>query len=340
MPLEAPFWWYRRKGVLGSALAPWAACMAASPSARFAQATPYRSRLPVICIGNFTAGGGGKTPTAMPSPRAQGARGRPAFLTRGYGGASKGPVLVTKATAAEVGDEPLLLADAAPTMVGPTPGRGQGHRSDRCGSSSWMTGSKPGLAKDLSLVVVDGGAGIGNGLVIPAGPLSAARRADRPRLGAVVIGEGGKVAKLIAAFTAQAKPVLKARMVPRQDRRWLSVLPVIGFAGIARPAKFFATLRNEGARLIDTRAYPDHYRYSERQARSLLKEAKDYNAMLVTTEKDYVRLDGEPDSALAELKHRARPFAIAVEFADKDAVKQLLATAIASPRGDASRGSA
>ena len=66
---------------------------------------------------------------------------------------------------------------------------------------------------------------------------------------------------------------------------------MIGFAGIARPSKFFATLRNEGARLIDTRAYPDHYRYSERQARSLLKEAKDYNAMLVTTEKDYVRLE-------------------------------------------------
>jgi tetraacyldisaccharide 4'-kinase len=103
--------------------------------------------------------------------------------------------------------------------------------------------------------------------------------------------------------------------VPRQDRRWLSVLPAIGFAGIARPSKFFATLRNEGARLIDTRAYPDHYRYSERQARSLLKEAKDYNAMLVTTEKDYVRLEGEPDSAVAELKNRSRPFAIAIEFA-------------------------
>ena len=99
-------------------------------------------------------------------------------------------------------------------------------------------------------------------------------------------------------------------------------------------------MRNEGARLIDTRAYPDHYRYSERQARSLLKEAKDCNAMLVTTEKDYVRLDGDAESAVAELKHRARPFAIAIEFADEEAVKRLLATALANPRLDASRGSA
>ena len=92
-------------------------------------------------------------------------------------------------------------------------------------------------------------------------------------------------------------------------------------------------MRNEGARLIDTRAYPDHYRYSERQARSLLKEAKDYNAMLVTTEKDYVRLDGDAESAVAELKHRARPFAIAVEFADEEAVKQLLADGARLVRG-------
>jgi tetraacyldisaccharide 4'-kinase len=128
--------------------------------------------------------------------------------------------------------------------------------------------------------------------------------------------------------------------VPRQDRRWLSVLPVIGFAGIARPSKFFATLRNNGARLIDARAYPDHYRYSERQARSLLREAKDYNAMLVTTEKDYVRLAGEPDSAVEELKHRARPFPIRIEFADKAAVKELFAAALATRTPDASRGSA
>jgi tetraacyldisaccharide 4'-kinase len=245
-------------------------------------------------------------------------------------------------SAAEVGDEPLLLAEAAPTFVAAD--RVAGAKAIEATDASVIVMDdgfqNPGLFKDLSLVVVDGAAGIGNGLVIPAGPLRAPLDAQLARASAlVVIGDEERVAKLTEACQAKGKPVLKARMVPRQDRRWLSVLPVIGFAGIARPSKFFATLRNEGARLIDARAYPDHYRYSERQARSLLKEAKAYNAMLVTTEKDYVRLEGEPDSAVAELKHRSRPFAIAVEFGDKDAVKALLAAAIATRPG-AARGSA
>ena len=132
-----------------------------------------------------------------------------------------------------------------------------------------MTGFRiRSLAKDLSLLVVDAASGIGNGLVIPAGPLRAPLDAQIARASAlIVIGDGERADRLIDAFEAQAKPVLKARVVPRQDRRWLSVLPVIGFAGIARPSKFFATLRNNGARLIDARAYPDHCRYSERQAR-------------------------------------------------------------------------
>ena len=345
MPLEAPFWWYRRQGALASALAPLGSLYGRIAEKRFADVTPYRSRLPVICIGNFTAGGGGKTPTAIAIAALLKQLGRrPAFLTRGYGGASKGPLFVKQGdSAAEVGDEPLLLTEAAPTMV--SADRPQGAKAIEASEATVIVMDdgfqNPSLAKDLSFVVVDGVVGVGNGLVIPAGPLRAPLDAQIARASAlIVIGDADRVAKLIEAFKAQAKPVLKARMVPRQDRRWLSVLPVIGFAGIARPAKFFATLRNEGARLIDTRAYPDHYRYSEQQARSLLKEAKDYNAMLVTTEKDYVRLEGEPDSAVAELKHRARPFAIAVEFADKEAVKELLAEPIAIPRLDVARGSA
>jgi tetraacyldisaccharide 4'-kinase len=146
-----------------------------------------------------------------------------------------------------------------------------------------------------------------------------------------VIGDGGRAAPLVEAFTAQGKPVLKARMVPRQDN-WLSVLPVIGFAGIARPEKFFATLRNNGARLIDQRSYPDHYRYSERQARSLLREAKDYSAMLVTTEKDWVRLPESDGSDAAELKHRSRPFTIDIEFDDPAKVKEILSATLAKAK--------
>ena len=148
-----------------------------------------------------------------------------------------------------MGDEPLLLADAAPTMVAAD--RPAGAKAIEATEASVIVMDdgfqNPSLAKDLSLVVVDGGVGLGNGLIIPAGPLRAPLEAQIARASAlIVIGEEDRVATLIEAFTAQAKPVLKARMVPRQDRRWLSILPVIGFAGIARPAKFFATLAQRG----------------------------------------------------------------------------------------------
>jgi len=336
MRREAPFWWYRRKGALASALAPVGRLYGRLVEARAARVAPYRSLLPVICIGNFTAGGGGKTPTAIAVAALLAELGaRPAFLTRGYGGASKGPVPVAKGQSAEeVGDEPLLLAEVAPTMVA----------ADRAAGAVALEATEaavivmddgfqnPSLAKDLSLVVVDATAGIGNGLIMPAGPLRAPLDAQMARASAlIVIGDGEKAASLTEAFTAQGKPVLKARTVPRQDRRWLGVLPVIGFAGIARPAKFFATLRNNGARLIDTRAFPDHHRYRERDARRLLKAAKEQNAMLVTTEKDFVRLADEEDTALCELRHRCRPFPIAVEFDDAAAVKTLLAAALKKP---------
>ncbi len=123
--------------------------------------------------------------------------------------------------------------------------------------------------------------------------------------------------------------MLRARIVPRQDRRWLGVLPVIAFAGIANPEKFFATLGANGARVLAKRSFGDHHRYTNRQAAALLKEAEERKAMLVTTEKDWVRLPDQDGTALGELKFRSRPFAIAIEFEDEDAVKALLAKALA-----------
>jgi tetraacyldisaccharide 4'-kinase len=345
MRLETPFWWYRNKGALAAVLAPLGRLYGRMAERRFARTEPYRSRLPVICIGNFTSGGSGKTPTAIAVAKLLAElEERPAFLTRGYGGASKGPVLVAKGqSASEVGDEPLLLAEATPTFVSADrPAGAKAIEATDAGVIVMDDGfQNPSLAKDLSLIVVDAGSGLGNGLIMPAGPLRAPLEAQMARADALmVIGDGGKAASLIKAFEAQAKPVLRARMVPRQDKRWLGVLPVIGFAGIARPEKFFATLRDNGARLIDTRSYPDHYRYSERQARSLLKEAKDYSAMLVTTEKDWVRLPDDDGSDAAELRHRSRPFLIAVEFEDEAAVKNLLASRLIRLQRGGSRGTA
>jgi tetraacyldisaccharide 4'-kinase len=333
MPLKTPSWWYRKTGLLASVLSPLAALYGRIAATRMAKGAPYRSRLPVICIGNFTAGGGGKTPTAIAVTTLLKAIGkRPAFLTRGYGGAAKGLVQVGEGqNAADVGDEPLLLADIAPTFV--SADRVAGAKAIEATDADVIVMDdgfqNPSLAKALSLIVVDAASGLGNERVIPAGPLRAPLEGQIAQANAlVIIGEGKKADALIAAFEKAGKPVLSARMAPNCDQRWLGVLPVIGFAGIARPAKFFATLKANGARLIDSHAYPDHHRFTEKNARRLLKEAEDRSAMLVTTEKDWARLpEDDEDSALTELKHRSRPFPIVVTFDDEAAVRNLLSKA-------------
>ena len=238
--------WYRGRGPLASALSPLGAIYGRMAERKIAGAAPYRSRLPVICIGNFTAGGGGKTPTAIAVAEVlKGAGERPCFLTRGYGGKEHGPVLVAKGrSAAEVGDETLLLAAHAPTVVS----------ADRAAGARLIEGTdatvivmddgfqNPQLAKDFSLIAVDAATGLGNGLVMPAGPLRAPLDQQMKRADALLlIGDGGKAAPLAKSFESANKPVLKARMTPRGDSRWLGVLPVIGFAGIANPKDF----RNE-----------------------------------------------------------------------------------------------
>jgi len=352
MPLSTPFWWYRKQGALAAALSPLGPLYGALAEAKAARVAPYRSRLPVICIGNVTAGGGGKTPTAIAVATLLKSIGeRPVFLTRGYGGKSKGPVLVGKGqAAAEVGDEPLLLAAHAPTVVS----------ADRAAGAKFIEGlaagvsaasvadasvtdasvivmddgfQNPQLVKDFSLIVADSGLGIGNGLIMPAGPLRAPLERQIQRANALLlIGDGDQAATLVTAFEAQGKPLLKARLVTRGDSRWVGVLPVIGFAGIANPKKFYSSLTSHGARLIDTMSFADHHRYTPRQAAFLMKWAREQNAMLVTTEKDWVRLPEDDGTALGELKHRSRPLLIAVEFGDADKLKALLVAALTKRR--------
>jgi tetraacyldisaccharide 4'-kinase len=333
MPLRTPFWWYRRRGAIASALSPLGAVYGRMAERKFAGIEPYRSRLPVICIGNFTAGGGGKTPTAIAVAKVLKEAGeKPCFLTRGYGGKTEGPALVVKGqTAAEIGDETLLLNAHAPVVVA----------ADRAAGARLIEGTdatvivmddgfqNPQLAKDLSLIVVDAATALGNGLVMPAGPLRAPLDEQMKRADALLlIGDGGKAAPLAKTFEAANKPVLKARMTPRGDPRWLGVLPVIGFAGIANPKKFYATLSQNGARLTGTRSFPDHHPYTEKQAERLLRWAREWNAMLVTTEKDWVRLPEDDGTELSELRFRSRPLLIDIEFADAGKLKQLLVEAI------------
>jgi tetraacyldisaccharide 4'-kinase len=179
MRLEPPSWWYEGRIPLAAwGLLPIAAIYGAAVQRRFRTASPYRSKLPVICVGNFTAGGAGKTPVALKLAALLREAGRnPGFLTRGYGGTERGPHLVNAATddAARVGDEPLLLAAAAPTVV--SRDRPSGARLlETIGADVIVIDDgfqNPSLKKDFSLIVVDAGAGIGSGRVFPLGPLRA-----------------------------------------------------------------------------------------------------------------------------------------------------------------------
>lgn len=320
MRLEPPSWWYGTSPAdrLKAALlwpAGWVYGRAAQ--ARFALAKPYRSRLPVICVGNFTVGGAGKTPLAL--ALAQITRGlghQPAFLTRGYGGSLTGPHRVDpdRDSAAEVGDEALLLARAAPTVLARNRPAGATAIEALDVSLIIMDDGfqNPSLEKDVAIIAVDAGAGFGNGLVFPAGPLRAPLGAQRKRASlAVLIGEGsGKV----AAKLADGLPLVKANLAPIEGVNWLRGAKVVAFSGIGRPGKFFDTLRGCGAQLLAAEPFPDHHAFTDAEALALVTKAAALDAFLVTTEKDWVRI-APTSRALEELKGRTRTLAVALAFA-------------------------
>lgn len=297
MPRE-PGWWYRPKGLTATVLAPLSGIYGMIAARRLHAENAYRSRLPIICVGNFTAGGSGKTPfTAMLLPMLTARGERPAVLTRGYGGSVHGPHWVDPATdsAAGVGDEPLLLARLAPTLVS-RDRRAGAHQIEDQGQATCIVMDdglqNPSLIKDLTIAVVDGARGIGNGCVIPAGPLRAPLGAQGVLVDAIVFN--GSPSEDLAARLAEecAAPQIVASLEPSGDVSWLAGQPVVAFAGIGNPARFFATLERAGARVAERVAFPDHAAFTAADADRLLALAARHQARLVTTAKDHVRLTG------------------------------------------------
>jgi tetraacyldisaccharide 4'-kinase len=328
MRLEPPRWWYgriagdRAKSLL---LAPAGALYGLGVRARFALAKPYRSRLPVICIGNFTVGGAGKTPLALAVVGLLRELGHsPAFLTRGFGGRVAGPHRVdpSRDRFEDVGDEALLLARSAPTIVARN--RADGARAiEEIGASVIVMDDgfqNPGLIKDLSLIAVDAGSGFGNGMIFPAGPLRAPLRFQKERADAVIIvGEGGS-----GDIPELDIPLFRASLEPAGDCGWMRTQPVLAFCGIGRPQKFFDTLNATGAAMVAQTAFPDHHPYTDSDARSLLKQAETLGAQLVTTEKDWVRL--KDTGSLGELKASSHSLPVKLSFPadEKERVAELL----------------
>lgn len=297
--MQAPeFWWRRERSLAARLLSPLGAAVGGLTLARLSRTgTPVG--VPVICVGNPTVGGAGKTPTVIELARRLIARHQaPAIVTRGYGGSERGPVRVDPDlhTATAVGDEPLLLARSAPTYVARDRLLGAQMAAQSGADLLLMDDGfqNPALAKTLSILVVDAGVGVGNGLCLPAGPLRAPLRPQLDRAQALlVIGEGAPGERVAREGYAAGISVLRGRLAPQAEAvARLLGRRVLAYAGIGRPAKFFETLRSLGVLTVVTRAFPDHHVYTAAEIAELQHQAAREDLLLVTTEKDAARLAG------------------------------------------------
>jgi tetraacyldisaccharide 4'-kinase len=283
----------------------------------------HRAKAKVVCIGNLTAGGSGKTPVCIAVARALQARNlRTIFLSRGYGGHVRGPVFVDPAVdrPGMIGDEPLLLAAAGRVIVSRNRALGADladaeHTDIIVMDDGYQNFS---LAKDLSIVVVDAETAFGNGRILPAGPLREPIAQGLARADAVVM-----VGNETPSLPGFAGPVLRARLTS-VDVIGLTGMPIVAFAGIGRPEKFFETLRVLGAEIVEARAYGDHHVYTASEIARLQAKARGAEATLITTEKDFVRLTPAERQNVRFLPVRAA-------FEDAGALDRLL-DRVATPR--------
>lgn len=251
---------------------------------------PYRAKAKVICIGNVAVGGAGKTPLAialMDALREAGLASNPCFLKRGYGGKAKGVTLIdSTASFDDYGDEALLLAQHAPTLVS-ADRRAALQLADRSGFDVAICDDgfqNPYFIKDMSILVFDGAYGVGNGLCVPAGPCREPLKEAVLRAQAAVIVGDDKTGlrdelNSIPTFAAHFKAAYNQR-----GGRYLA------FAGIGRPEKFFETLAASNYDIVKSVPFADHHVYSASELDVLLVEAERLSARLITTEKDHVRL--------------------------------------------------
>jgi tetraacyldisaccharide 4'-kinase len=312
--MRAPDFWTKR-GLLAYLLYPFS-LITAFLTARRVKKPGFSPGIKIICAGNAGVGGSGKTTLVLDLL----ARlpGQKFALTRGYGGKLSGPVLVDPSLhdAHDVGDEALLLARAAPTVLAHD--RAAGARLALAEEATVIVMDdglqNPTLAKTLSLLVIDGGYGFGNGFLLPAGPLREPVAAAAARCqAAVLIGadETGALAALPSWL-----PVLRADLVPHCDSP-LGRRPVIAYAGIGRPDKFFRSVLALGAEIVAAHAFPDHHVYSAGDSTQLLNEASAHGARLVTTAKDYVKLP-------AALRATSIVVGVRLIWEDEDALQAFL----------------
>ncbi|OJX10536.1 MAG: tetraacyldisaccharide 4'-kinase [Caedibacter sp. 37-49] len=301
--MRAPLFWQNKNSFYETLLSPFSLIYRFITLQREHFTTPTKVSIPVICIGNITLGGTGKTPLVIMLAQALKEQAfKPHILSRGYRGKLKGPLLVDVArhTAKEVGDEPLLLAQVAPTWIAKD--KVQGARAAiKAGAEVLLLDDglqNPNLHKDCSIIVVNGDYGLGNERVFPAGPLrESIKSAFKKSKIIVVMGQDkydlkNKWKGICSTFQGELQ-------ADTDDIQVLKNKPLYAFAGIGYPEKFFNMLYNKGLHIVGQKAFPDHHTFTTKDLDELRLQADQFKAQLVTTAKDLVRL---PFKAQKEIK--------------------------------------
>lgn len=334
MTLKTPSFWYRKprsKPPIGEILL-YPVSWLYGRGVKMNQHTqpPHKVDIPVLCIGNLVAGGSGKTPTAISLLKLT--RGKkifknPHFLTRGYGGSERGPVLVDyfKHNAAQVGDESLLLAKTGYTIVSADRKDGAEfavkHKADCIIMDDGL--QNKALHKDISITVIDGAVGFGNCNLMPAGPLREPLADGFAKTDAFVLI--GKDKTGAVAMLPEDKPLFQAHIEVDKEHKPPTMKKYVAFAGLGRPEKFYHLLQKLGYNLVGWHTFADHYVYKSRDLQKLADEAASQGAELLTTEKDFQRIPDTPDLGVP-LNH----LPITLVWEDEEAVLDFIAQKLKS----------
>lgn len=335
--LTAPkFWWQRKPTLSAWLLSPAGAVYGWLTARRMSRAPRGNADIPVLCVGNLVMGGAGKTPTTLALVTHFLNLGhKPGILLRGYGGTEKGPLMVKSVhNARQVGDEALLYANVAPTVV----------CADRVAGATLLGKlgvdvilmddgfQNPSLHKDLSLIVVDTHTAWGNGLCCPAGPLRAPVNSQLQKASAIIaLGDGGRGDDVEYAANRHDLPIYRGEIVPVQMSEDFAGRRFIAYSGIGRPEKFFESLTSADLEAVERFSFPDHHAFTEQDAEKILSRCRSQDAMPITTEKDFVRLLAAPEHTFAaELRQVTKVLKIQIEWQNSDSIDEMLRGLMAS----------
>lgn len=314
--MKQPFFW-KKKSVYNTLLYPFSLLYILASFVRKELKKPFVPDIPVVCIGNVTSGGAGKTPTAIAIAKILLNMGKkPVFLSRGYGGSIKIATIVNPEihTSKETGDEPLLLSRIAPTIISKNRILGAKLAYEKGFDVIIMDDGlqNPTIVKTISFLVIDGNFGLGSDYIIPAGPLRETLQDALAKTEAVIfIGDD----KTNLLEKIQDKKIIKAKI--KADISKKTANNYIAFAGLASPEKFFNSLKENGYNVVDTVSFSDHYQYKNNDIDKLQKLAKEKRASLITTEKDMVRLNKAVQKDIEALP-------ISIEFENEKEIREII----------------